>query len=253
MSTEERTTYLEGRLVAAPVAIQQQYRENLDISWIAHDSALEGSVYSLHELQTALDPQASFVGDSTLQPICEEIRRHRDALNFIREYAVRRKQPINLNVFKKIYLVLHPSEGDETTVKFRRDIPQHRLYFHEYAPPDKIEGKAAAVIEWMNDPETIRTRNGIRIAARAHYDLLRIFPFPVDSGKAARLFMNLILLRSGYPPAIIHAAERQRYYEALKGSSANMTLIVQEAIENSLASIEKLLNSYDSTARYPGR
>ena len=61
-----------------------------------------------------------------------------------------------------------------------------------------------------------------------------MFPFPTDSGKVARLLMNLLLLRSGYPPAIIHSTERQRYYEALKGSSSTMHGIVQEAIENSL-------------------
>ena len=69
--------------------------------------------------------------------------------------------------------------------------------------------------------------------------------FASDSGKVARLVMNLLLLRSGYPPAIIHSTERQRYYEALKGSSTMMNSIVQDAIENSLASIEKLLDAYD--------
>jgi hypothetical protein len=67
----------------------------------------------------------------------------------------------------------------------------------------------------------------------------------MDSGKVARLVMNLLLLRSGYPPAIIHSTERQRYYEALRGSSATMHAIVQDAMENSLSSIEKLLNAYD--------
>ena len=57
--------------------------------------------------------------------------------------------------------------------------------------------------------------------------------------------MNLLLLRSGYPPAIIHSTERQRYYEALKGSSSTMHIIVQDAIDNSLASIEKLLDHYE--------
>jgi Fic family protein len=61
----------------------------------------------------------------------------------------------------------------------------------------------------------------------------------------ARLVMNLVLLRSGYPPAIIHSTERQRYYEALKGSSATMHSIVQDSIDNSLTSIEKLLVFYD--------
>ena len=105
----------------------------------------------------------------------------------------------------------------------------------------------------MNDPETRRTRGPIRLAARAHYDLLRVFPFATDSGKVARLFMNLLLLRSGYPPAIVHSTERQRYYDALKGSSAAMIQIVQESIDNNLASVEKMLEGYEANAATGGR
>jgi Fic family protein len=244
-TVEERTAYLEARLQQAGPAVQALYRDNLDLSWIAHDSALEGVVYTIQELKAAVDPTATFVGDSSLQPVVEEVRRHREALNFVREYAVKRKQPLTLDVIKKIYVTLHPEEGDVKTVKYRKDIPQHRLYFHEYSPPDKITYKMRQIVDWINDPETHRTRNGIRIAARAHYDIVRVFPFAQDSGKVARLFMNLMLLRSGYPPAIVHSTERQRYYEALKGSSATMNTIVQDAIENSLASIEKLLDTVE--------
>jgi Fic family protein len=249
-SIEERTAYLEERLKAAPAEVQDKYRNDLDMSWIAHDSALEGVVYTMPELRTAIgasDANVSF--DSSMQPVVEEIRRHREALNFVRDYALKRRMPITVDVVKRIYCVLHPEEGDVKTAKYRKDIPQHRLYFHEYAPPDKIAYKLRQVIDWVNDPETRRTRTPVRLAARAHYDLLRIFPFASDSGKVARLFMNLLLLRSGYPPAIIHSTERQRYYEALKGSSATMHSIVQDAIENSLSSIEKLLDLYEPRKR----
>ncbi len=247
MTLEERVSYLESRLQKAPAELQNQYRDDLDLSWIAHDAALEGVVYTLQELKSAIDPDSSFIGDSSLQPVVEEIRRHREALNFIRDYAMKKRMPINLDVIKKIYIILHPEEGDLKTVKYRKDIPQHRLYFHEYAPPDKITYKMRQIVDWISDPETRRTRTPVRIAARAHYDILRVFPFTQDSGKVARLFMNLLLLRSGYPPAIVHSTERQRYYEALKGSSATMNSIVQDSIENSLASIEKLLDSYEAT------
>jgi len=246
LSLEERVQILEERLTKADADFQRAYRDNLDMSWIYHDSALEGSIYTGVELKSAIDPNAPVVTDSSLQPICEEIRRHREALDYIRDYAVKKRQPINIDVVKKIFLILHPEEGDIKTVKYRKDIPQHRLYFHEYAPPDKITYKVRQVIDWVNDPETRRTRSAVRIAARAHYDLLRVFPFASDSGKVARLFMNLLLLRSGYPPAIVHATERQRYYEALKGSSATMTQIVHESIENNLGSVEKLLDAYES-------
>jgi Fic family protein len=246
LTLEERVVKLEERLLQAGPSFQQAYRDSLDMSWIYHDSALEGSVYTGQELKAAIDPTAPLVTDSSIQPICEEIRRHREALDYIRDYATKKRQPINIDVVKKIYLILHPEEGDIKTVKYRKDIPQHRLYFHEYAPPDKITYKVRQVLDWTNDPETRRTRSAVRIAARAHYDLLRVFPFATDSGKVARLFMNLLLLRNGYPPAIVHSTERQRYYEALKGSSATMTQIVQESIENNLGSVEKLLEIHES-------
>ena len=248
---EERTAELEKRLHESRPAFLQAYADNLDMSWIYHDSAIEGVVYTIQELKTAIDPNAAGVTDSSLQPACEEIRRHREALNFIRDFAVKRRQPVTLDVVKKIYLLLHPEEGDVKTVRYRKDIPQHRLYFHEYAPPDKITYKVRQVMDWVNDPETRRTRNAVRVAARAHYDLLRVFPFTHDSGKVARLLMNLLLLRSGYPPAIIHSTERQRYYDALKGASAAMNQIVQEAIENNLASVEKLLEVAENPAALP--
>src|SRR5882757_1562347 len=246
VSVEERTQLLEERLQKADASFQLAYRENLDMSWIYHDSAIEGVVYTFQELKAAIDPNVSVTADSGMQPVCEEIRRHREALNFIRDYAVRRRLPITVDVLKKIYVTLHPEEGDEKTVRYRKDIPQHRLYFHEYAPPDKITYKVRQIIDWVNDPETRNGRTGVRVAARAHYDLLRVFPFQMDSGKVARLFMNLLLLRSGYPPSIVHSTERQRYYEALKGSNATMTQIVQESIDNNLASIEKLLDAYEA-------
>jgi Fic family protein len=246
-SIEDRTAYLNKKLETAPADVQAKYLEDLDMSWVAHDSALEGVVYTLQELRAAIGASdASVPFDSTTQPVVEEIRRHREAINLIRDYARhKRRNPITLDVVKRIYLVLHPEEGDIKTVKYRKDIPQHRLYFHEYAPPDKIAYKLRQIVDWINDPETRRTRTPVRLAARAHYDLLRVFPFASDSGKVARLLMNLLLLRSEYPPAIIHSTERQRYYEALKGSSAAMHTIVQDALDNGLASIEKLLEQYE--------
>jgi Fic family protein len=245
-SIEDRWANIEARLAQTSEAFRLQFHENLDMSWIFHDSALEGTVYTFPELKTAIDPNITVVPDSSLQPICEEIRRHREAINWIRDYASKKRQPINLDALKKIYLILHPEEGDIKTVKWRKDIPQHRLYFHEYAAPDKIALKVKAVFDWLADPETRRTRSALRVAARAHYDLVRAFPFQTDSGKAGRLFMNLLLLRAGYPPAIVHHAERQRYYEALKGSAATMNSIVAESIDNALLSAEKMLGEHQT-------
>jgi len=70
MSVEERTAFLEARLQKADPSFQAMYRENLDMSWIYHDSALEGVVYTFQELKTAIDPTSTVVADSSMQPVC---------------------------------------------------------------------------------------------------------------------------------------------------------------------------------------
>jgi hypothetical protein len=245
---EDRAEAVEARLQSQAEDIQREYQDRLYMSWIHHDSALEGVVYTFTELQTAVDPNITVVPDSSIQPICDEIRRHKAAIDFVRDTAGKKKQPLTTDIIKRIYLFFHPEEGDIKTVKYRKDIPQHRLYFHEYAAPDKIAYGVRQVVEWVNDPETKRTRTPIRIAARAHYDFLRVFPFQNDSGKVARLLMNYILLRAGFPPAIIHSTERQRYYDSLKGSPLAIVHMVQESLENSIASIEKYLDDRGAPA-----
>ena len=220
------------------------------MSWIYHDTALEGVVYTYEELTTAFRSDEVTVVDSSVMPIYDAIRRHKGAIEFIREQADKRRGPINVDLLKRIYVTLHPEEGDHKAIKYRRDIPQHRLYFHEYAPPDKIAYRVRQVIDWVNNSETKRNVAPLRIAAKAHYDLARSYPFSQDSGKVARLFMNYLLLRGGMPAAIIHATERQRYYEALK--SPNATLLVnmlRDSVANAVSSIEKLLDEHETNTR----
>jgi Fic family protein len=248
-SVEERSASIEKRLAAQGEEFRRLYIDSLDMSWIYHDSALEGVVYTFEELRAALGGAPPPVSDSSLQPTYDDIRRHKEAIEFVRDFGEKKRLPVTVDVIKKIYLILHPQEGDIKTVKYRKDVPQHRLYFHEYTAPDKVAYKVRQVVDWLNDPETRKTRNGIRIAARAHFDLLRVYPFPTDSGKVARLFMNLLLMRTGLPPAIVHSTERQKYYEALKGSATTVLQMVQEAVENALSSVEKLLDEHETKKR----
>jgi Fic family protein len=116
-------------------------------------------------------------------------------------------------------------------------MPLHRIYFHEIATPDKIPQKIRNLLQWLSSEDIHRTMHPTRIAARMHYQFLHIFPFPKHSGKVARLLMNLILIRrEGYPPAILHSTDRQRYYDALKTSSDAVAAVINEAIENATES-----------------
>ncbi len=48
--------------------------------------------------------------------------------------------------------------------------------------------------------------------------------------------MNLLLMRDGYPPAILHSTDRQRYYEALKTSPDAVAAVIHEALDNAIES-----------------
>jgi len=56
--------------------------------------------------------------------------------------------------------------------------------------------------------------------ARVHAEFERIHPFLDGNVRAGRLLTNLLLIRMGYPPAIIRKAERTRYLRALHRADA---------------------------------
>ncbi len=152
------------------------------MSWIHHDSALEGVVYTYQELKTAVDPNIVIVPDSSLQPVCEEIRRHKRALEWARELG-ESDVPLSAEILKRLLLLLHPEEGDLKSVKYRKEIPQHRLYFHDYAPPDKIAVRVRQAFDWLHGPEPPKLKDPVRVASRLHYDLLTNFPVPPGQRK----------------------------------------------------------------------
>jgi Fic family protein len=241
---EERLALLQDLTAKAGEEHVRRFNEKLDITWVYHDSALEGVVYSFDELKAAIDDQV--VSDTTLIPVYDEIRQHKAAIDLIRDLADKKRLNITLETVKKIYLTLMPEEAEgKGAPKYRREMPLHRLYFHDIAQPEKISYQMRQLVQWMGAAETKRSMHTVRLAAKAHYKLLHIYPFKKHSGKVARLVMNLILLRQGYPPAIIHATERQRYYDALKTSEDATAKLVTEALG---AAVESTIRYFEELA-----
>jgi hypothetical protein len=58
--------------------------------------------------------------------------------------------------------------------------------------------------------------------------------------------MNTILLREGYVPAIIHAIERQRYYEVLRSPHSGLTSLITESIVGTIEAAAKFIEEEDS-------
>lgn len=76
------------------------------------------------------------------------------------------------------------------------------------------------------------------LAAQAHPRLVAIHPFVDGHGRTARLVMNLLLMRRGYPPTVILRANYRQYYSVLakadSGKTDALENFVGRAVENSL-------------------
>jgi fido (protein-threonine AMPylation protein) len=74
--------------------------------------------------------------------------------------------------------------------------------------------------EWSAATRDIGERHPIAHAAIHHAWLERIHPFVDGNGRVGRLVLNFMLIQAGYPPAIILAAQRQRYLHALRSADS---------------------------------
>ena len=86
--------------------------------------------------------------------------------------------------------------------------------------------------------EQYATAKGLVAASAAHAWFVTIHPFIDGNGRVGRLLMNLLLMRYGYPIAIVTRDDRHRYYDALEESQCSnlspMVILISECVAESL-------------------
>lgn len=84
-------------------------------------------------------------------------------------------------------------------------------------PPDYTD-VPSRMTDWVASVNRIRELDApiAEAVARVHLDFERIHPFIDGNGRTGRLLTNLLLVRLGYPPAIIYQRDRKRYLSALQ-------------------------------------
>jgi Fic family protein len=221
---------------------RSSFLELFDVVWVYHDNALEGEVYTPDELRTALTDRVVTVGDSSSAMVMKDIRAHKGTVDHIRREAERRTASPLLNLTKALHerLTLDP---DDRPGRYRRNPQLQRTYFHEIAEPSRISYLLRKILAWSVSEDALR-EHPIEVACRVHWELIHIYPFEKNTGRVGRLLLNYMLLREGYAPAVIHAQDRQRYYEAFRsGTPELLTGLVHESIDNGIDSVLRRLRS----------
>lgn len=76
----------------------------------------------------------------------------------------------------------------------------------------------ADLVNWYNEEEKRDVLSPVELAALFHYRFIRIHPFEDGNGRIARLMVNFILSRHGYPMIVVRSRKKHEYLEALHKS-----------------------------------
>jgi Fic family protein len=224
------------------------FLEKYELSWIYHECALEGMVLTHAELRQALDPNPGMV-DSGMVHAFTEVRNQLNAIEYIKQEAKSRSVKYNLVLVKRLYELLYASLPNRIPVQFRRDMPLHRTYFHDIVQPVQIQPALEQLFQLMESEEFLRM-HPFKQATHSHHRFMEIFPFSDLSGKVGRMMMNLILVRAGYMPLVIHSMDRETYYDALRLNATQFGRAMMESMNNALDNAFKFfLPHWNETSR----
>ena len=193
-------------------ALKRAKRESYFLH-IYHSNAIEGNTLNLQQTRHILENRMTVGGKSIMEH--NEVLGLDAAMRFINHTLLYR--PFGqfatddiLQIHKRVLGFCDPIESG----KFRK----HQVYVGKFTPPDPkyVDSLMDEFIEWLNSKQLLTEAHPVQIAALAHYKFVFIHPFYDGNGRTGRLLMNLILMKFGYPPIIIHKEDRLDYYDYLE-------------------------------------
>ena len=236
MEVQERVAAKKAALDARrPLSASEAARlkSYFDVEWTYNSNAIEGSTLTLRETEVILHDGLT-VGGKSLREHLEAIN-HKAAIDFV-EALAQGSEPLTEHNIRQIHALVLKGIDEEEAGRYRRG--QVRISGSAYVPPEPsaVPGLMHDFGQWLNGEA--QQLSPVERAALAHFRLVDIHPFVDGNGRSARLLMNLILVREGYPPAIVRHEDRLAYFAALDEARAGdnkpcLTLIV-EAVERSL-------------------
>ena len=192
--------------------LRKQLREYFRIGFTYTSNALEGN--SLTEIETKIVIEDGItIGGKSLRDHYEAIG-HSEAYDLL--FTMAKRKEITEAQIKELHRVFYYRIDPKQAGKYRKQ--KVFISGSAFIPPSPkiIPIKMKELIVRLPD---LRARlHPVEYAAVLHRELATIHPFIDGNGRTARLLMNLALLQSGYPIAVIPPILRRKYIEALEKS-----------------------------------
>lgn len=214
-----------------------------------HSTAIEGNTLVLKQVQQLLD-EGKAVGNKQLKEYME-VRGYAAAADWVYGEGIDGSwsdgDTLTLTEIREIHrLAMDPvwsvephsdADAEEGPGDFRR----HDIHaFPGGMIPAPFTDIQALMTEWVDQANALRPREAAfsEHVARLHCAFEQIHPFIDGNGRTGRLVMNLLLVRMGYPPAIIFKNQRRTYLRAMRraddGQPGELGELIARAISTSL-------------------
>lgn len=218
---------------------------------VHHSTAIEGNTLVQREVERLLE-EGRAVGNRTLREYLE-VKGYADAAEWVYGHVApsggesATGQILTLADVRTVHhkamapvweVVPHPDATERESPGAYRE-HEIKAFPGGMVPPSwpLVPGEMTSWIDEANslDPTVLAFPEQL---ASLHCRFEQIHPFLDGNGRVGRLVLNLILVRLGYPPAIIYKRDRERYLRALQraddGEPGTLGVLIARAILDTL-------------------
>lgn len=212
-----------------------------DIELTYTSNAIEGNTLTAAETTLVIERGITVAG----KPLRDHLEAidHYEAIRFVRALAHQHTPITEADVrglHRLVVLRSQPDIGGNYADQGRYVLTE--IGRHAFPSPTEVPALMGDFIGWLRAaPITPAT------AFTAHRRLVDIHPFNDGNGRTARLLMNLILIRAGYPPVAVRPEDRPAYVSALQqppGAPAFDRLLLERldaTLEEYVSAVRKAL------------
>lgn len=198
-----------------PKIIVDKLSEYFTVEWTYTSNAIEGNTLDRAETLAVLKDGAT-IGGKSLKEHLEAIN-HKAAIVYINEMFTK-VEPITQKDVKFLHSLILRGINDRYAGHYR-DVDVIIVGAKHTPPlPRQVPALMDDFSQWLVDRQEAQDLHPVEFAALAHFRLVQIHPFIDGNGRTSRLLMNLILMKYGYPIAIIDCEKEPRttYYHAIR-------------------------------------
>jgi Fic family protein len=204
-----------------------EHVHDLEITYTSN--AIEGNTLTASETMQVIE-QGITIGGKPLKDHMEAID-HYEAIRYVRVLA-RQGTVITETDVRTLHGLVVKRSASEIAGRYA---DQGRFVLtetgrHAFPSPAEVPALMGDFAGWLAAaPDTPAT------AFTAHRRLVDIHPFNDGNGRTARLLMNLVLLRGGYPPVAVRPEDRPAYVRALQQAGPeNFDRLLYERLDSTL-------------------